>query len=152
MRSALISIALVMLCVGRVGAGELFVAPNGDDAGSGSQESPFASLQRARDEIRTLKGRGAITEPMRVIVADGHYHLTEPLELSPKDSGTPDAPVTYQAADGARPVLQRRTQDSKLEARSRWSVDRSGSRCCQRPMVFRTAVRQWATGCPRSRT
>jgi hypothetical protein len=52
-----------------------------------------------------LKAKGAITEPVRVNVADGKYTLAEPFVLQPEDSGTKQAPVTYQAAPGARPVF-----------------------------------------------
>ena len=105
MRIGLLVITFLVACPGRTIALDLYVSPTGDDEGSGSLEIPFASLHRARDEIRTLKGKGAIDGPVRVIVADGNYDLSTPFELLPQDSGTRDAPVIYQAADGARPVF-----------------------------------------------
>ncbi|MGQ9731255.1 MAG: right-handed parallel beta-helix repeat-containing protein [Candidatus Zipacnadales bacterium] len=87
----------------------LYVAPDGDDGWSGRlprpnaerTDGPFASLRGARDALRGLPRREAV----RVIVADGRYTLTEPLWFTPLDSGTPQAPVTYEAASGARPVF-----------------------------------------------
>jgi len=91
----------------------LYVSPNGNDRWSGRLEQvnaaktdgPAASLAGARDTIRRLKSEGPITEPVRVIVSDGTYRLTEPFVLTPQDSGTEQCPVTYEAAAGAGPVF-----------------------------------------------
>ncbi len=60
-----------------------FVAPNGDDAGPGRREAPFATLARARDAARGLEAG----KPRRIVVEVGDYFLSEPLELGPEDSG-----------------------------------------------------------------
>ena len=91
----------------------LYVSTQGNDKWSGRREKPnrnrtngpVASLAGARDAIRRLKSRGAITEPVRVIVTDGTYTLSEPFTLTPQDSGTKECPISYEAADGARPVF-----------------------------------------------
>jgi parallel beta-helix repeat protein len=82
----------------------IHVAPTGDDAADGSQAAPVASLIGARDAVRRLRAEGK-TGPVRVTVADGAYHIAEPLALEPEDGGTADAPVRYEAAPGARPVF-----------------------------------------------
>ncbi len=86
-------------------AADFYVSPTGDDAAAGTVESPFASLQRARDAVREWRrgesGAGAVT----IHVADGRYELCEPLVLESQDSGTSDSPVVYQAQPGARPVF-----------------------------------------------
>ncbi len=73
----------------------LHVAPDG----------PLTSLQSARDRIRALKRQNPLGQPVRVLVADGVYPLTETLVLTPEDSGTAEAPIVYQAAKGAKPVF-----------------------------------------------
>ena len=87
----------------------LYVATNGNDAWSGIQvepnaqksEGPFATLERARDEIRKLKKRGGLPAGGVVVeICGGIYERTETLELLAEDSGTPDAPVVYQARRG----------------------------------------------------
>src|SRR2546425_1594071 len=91
----------------------LHVSPAGNAAWSGQltkpnagkTDGPLASLAGARDAIHKLKTQGALTKPIRVLVADGLYSLTEPLVFTPEDSGTDAAPVTYEAARGARPVF-----------------------------------------------
>jgi hypothetical protein len=84
---------------------DFYVAASGDDTNAGTKEKPFATLTRARDAVRELKSQGPLDGPTRVIVADGNYTLREPFVLLPEDSGTPQSPVIYQAAAGAKPVL-----------------------------------------------
>jgi hypothetical protein len=52
-----------------------------------------------------MKTATTITEPVRVVVMDGTYILNEPFILTPRDSGTKDSRVRYEAAPGARPVF-----------------------------------------------
>ncbi|MGM0485244.1 MAG: right-handed parallel beta-helix repeat-containing protein [Planctomycetota bacterium] len=86
-------------------AGEFHVAPTGNDDNPGTQAAPFATLGRARDAVRTLKAEGPLTDPVRVVVADGRYALTEPLVLQPQDGGTAESPIIYEAAPDAAPVF-----------------------------------------------
>lgn len=78
----------------------LSVAPYGDDRNPGTQAKPFATLERARDEIRRLKQDGKITGPVTVEIAGGIYQLTRPLEFTAADSGTPAHPIEYRARPG----------------------------------------------------
>jgi hypothetical protein len=48
---------------------------------------------------------GTITGPVRVIVQDGTYVLSEPFILTSEDSGTSECPISYESADGARPIF-----------------------------------------------
>ncbi|HBO44720.1 MAG TPA: hypothetical protein DD670_12480, partial [Planctomycetaceae bacterium] len=84
---------------------ELHVSPSGNDGSPGTREMPLATLVGARDVVRARKAQGDLDKPVRVIVADGRYHLAEPLVLRPEDGGTATAPIIYEAAPGARPVF-----------------------------------------------
>jgi hypothetical protein len=105
-------LALVAL-VGSARSGEVYVAPDGKDQWSGrvarpnaeKTDGPVASLAGARDVIRRMKKQGPLAAPVRVIVAAGTYQLAEPIVFTPEDSGTAQAPIVYEAAEGARPVL-----------------------------------------------
>ncbi len=101
--------ALIVACIlvlpSLASGADFYVSPTGDDAGPGTAERPFATLTRARDAVRELKSKGPVTEPVQVHVVDGIYKISEPLVLAPQDSGTKDAPITYMAASGARPVF-----------------------------------------------
>ena len=89
----------------------IHVAPNGNDAWSGrsatevSGDGPLASLAGARDAIRKLKAKGPLEQPVRVSFAAGTYPMSGPADFGPGDSGSVAAPVSYEAAVGARPVL-----------------------------------------------
>ncbi len=91
----------------------LHVAPDGRDDWSGTlarpaadgSDGPFATLVGARDALRQRRQSGPLRESVRVVVADGVYPLRGPMEFEPQDSGTAEAPVSFEAAPGARPVL-----------------------------------------------
>src|ERR1035437_11148814 len=68
-------------------------------------DGPLATLLGARDAIRRLKQTGQLTEAVKVVVAEGQYDRNLPLELDSKDTGTEQAPITYEAAKGAHPVF-----------------------------------------------
>ena len=96
-----------------VQAMNLYVSPDGNDKWSGKQaqpdssrtDGPLASLRGARDRLRQLRSIARIPEPIRVIIADGRYTLSEPFILEPQDSGAGQLSVSYEAAAGARPVF-----------------------------------------------
>ncbi|HSI85811.1 MAG TPA: right-handed parallel beta-helix repeat-containing protein [Candidatus Methylacidiphilales bacterium] len=75
----------------------IYVAPDGNDQGDGSQSNPFATPLRARDAVRETLRRGVGAE---VILRGGTYQLAEPLSLGTEDSGTERLPVLWRAADG----------------------------------------------------
>ena len=84
----------------------LYVAPNGSDAGGGTLAQPFATLERARDAIRTLKAHGGLPAGgVRVVVRGGTYRLRETFALSAQDSGDALQPIVYQSAPGETPVF-----------------------------------------------
>jgi len=87
----------------------LYVATQGNDAWSGrlaesneaQNDGPLASLEGARDTIRTLKQEKALpAQGVTVTVRGGTYALAKPFELSAGDSGTEAAPIAYAAASG----------------------------------------------------
>src|SRR5260370_8741060 len=72
----------------------LHVSPDGNAAWSGRltkpnagrTDGPLASLAGARDAIRKLKAQGAVTKPIRVLVATHPYSLTHPPTFPPAHS------------------------------------------------------------------
>jgi len=99
-------------------AREFYVALDGNGTNPGTKTKPFATLIRARDAARELRK----TEPIDVIIREGTYYLPEPLVLGTRDSGTPNAPVTWRAEEKKKVVLSGgrliegtwRTDDGKL--------------------------------------
>lgn len=86
-------------------AADVYVAPGGDDAGAGTVEKPFATLERARDAVRALKAAGLPEGGVTVWLADGDYFRSEPFALTAADGGEAGKPVVYRAVDGAHPRL-----------------------------------------------
>ncbi len=83
---------------------QFYVASGGDDTATGSQAAPFASIERARDEIRKLRESGN-KDSVDVILRGGSYFLPNGLKFGPKDSGTETAPVAYKAFPNEKPIL-----------------------------------------------
>jgi len=104
---------------------KLYVSPNGNDLWSGinamggAPDGPLASLKGARDRVRRLKSKkGATDRGVRVIFADGVYELDKTVVFTGADSGSARGPITYEAAEGAKPVISggRRITGFKLSS------------------------------------
>ncbi len=84
----------------------LYVSPQGRDSWPGRLDRPLATLAGARDKVRALRRGAALAgRPVTVLVRGGVYPLAAPLVFAPEDSGTADAPVTYAAYPGEKPVI-----------------------------------------------
>ena len=87
----------------------LFVASDGNDNWSGriatpneaKNDGPFATLEKARDEIRKLKQSGQMpSSGVTVEIGGGSYYLEKTFVLEEADSGDENAPIVYRARDG----------------------------------------------------
>lgn len=85
----------------------LFVSPTGDDSRDGrSVTGAFATITRARDEIRKIKSAGGLPDGgVRVEILGGKYVLRDSLEFTAADSGTSKAPVIYQSSGNQNVVF-----------------------------------------------
>lgn len=107
---------------------QFYVALNGRDSWSGSLaepagdggDGPFATIDRARDAVRGLKGSGQLQGSVGVWIRGGRYFRTEPLVFGPEDS----APVTYAGYPGERPIIDGGRQITG------WRVEQLGSQEC----------------------
>ncbi|MBC8325074.1 MAG: PDZ domain-containing protein [Verrucomicrobia subdivision 3 bacterium] len=79
----------------------IYVSPNGNDANSGDQHSPLASIAAAQNSAREYAGKEAVT----VHVADGIYYLPKTLMFTPEDSGSKDHPILYTSQTEGGAVL-----------------------------------------------
>jgi hypothetical protein len=80
-----------------------YVAVNGDDTNPGTAELPFASIERARDVIRTISP--AMKGPILVYVHGGVYPVSETIQFGVMDSGQNGFDIIYRAAEGETPVF-----------------------------------------------
>lgn len=83
----------------------LYVSSQGHDAATGTRDAPFASIERARDEIRRLKQDDTLPEGATVYIGEGVYQLKKSLRFTKEDSGTAEAPIVYQAVSAKKVVL-----------------------------------------------
>jgi hypothetical protein len=78
---------------------KLWVSTSGNDiSGDGSRSAPFQTIDRARLAVRRSSFRGQRT--IAVNIEPGTYSVSSPLTFDSGDSGSPNAPVIYQAAPG----------------------------------------------------
>lgn len=98
MRAVVAGVLFLAIAAGSL-SGAVYVSPQGDDAAVGTREAPLATLMAARDRVRTL------AEDRTVVLMDGVYRLTEPLELSATDGGTADRPVVWRAECRGKAVV-----------------------------------------------
>jgi len=113
----------------------LHISPNGNDGWSGNlarpnrerTDGPVASLAGARDRLRQLRTAGQLKGPVRVQIQEGTYRLWEPVVFTPEDSGSKAAPITYEAAPGARPIFSagRAITGFKIDGHGLWVADLS---------------------------
>ena len=94
-----VAISLLIAAVGF--SSTVHVCPTGNDSGDGTLDAPFATLNRARDFVRVKRKAGELDDgPIFINLHAGAYLVTETLNLTAEDSGTPDSPVIWQAAPG----------------------------------------------------
>ncbi len=71
---------------------DFYVSPDGNDENDGSSEHPFATVERARDAVRSIDRTGL--DGITVAIKAGDYRISS-LDFTAEDSGTEECPVTY---------------------------------------------------------
>lgn len=107
------ALALLPLWVGGCGDDEpdvdadsgrvVYVSPQGSDANPGTLHSPFKTLIKARDVVRTLNG--GMESDVHVVLRGGLYSIESPITLDARDSGSNGFRVVYRAYEHETPVL-----------------------------------------------
>ena len=94
-------LAFLLAGVFAASAAEFHVALNGKDSNRGTRSSPFASLERARAAVRSLKqSSGLPADGVTIWIQGGEYPLASTFELGPDDGGETNRPVVYRAVEG----------------------------------------------------
>jgi len=96
-------------------AGQVWVAPDGNDGNEGSQAKPVASLQKAQELLRALKAK-TVGGALAVTLKPGEYKITKALVLTGEDSGSEKSPIVWRAEKPGTAVLYggARIRDWKL--------------------------------------
>lgn len=75
-----------------------YVSPNGNDANSGAEDAPFATVQGARDSVRaSLQRPNRAPGSIEVIIQPGRYFVGETWSLTAPDSGSVESQIAYRA-------------------------------------------------------
>jgi hypothetical protein len=78
----------------------LYVSTAGSDANPGTADKPFATLERARDQVRRRRAdRRPPDGGVAIELLGGVYTMSRPFELRADDSGKDGAPVVYRARE-----------------------------------------------------
>ncbi len=107
---------------------ELYVAPDGNDANTGTRKTPLATIAAARDAAREYRG-----EPVTVCFRGGTYYLGEPVVFTAEDSRTENAPLIFAAVPGERPVIS-----GGMKVDLKWTPYRDGIMQAEVPPGFTT--------------
>jgi hypothetical protein len=94
----LFSFLLLPLCFLGAQAGvtarTIYVSPAGRDVNPGTEGKPFATLERARNEVRLIR-RSSPGEAVTVVLGKGTYQRDSTFRLGSGDGGDSLAPVRY---------------------------------------------------------
>lgn len=103
----IISILIVCLTIWTAGAAEIYVAPTGNDKNQGTENSPFATVNRALREARELRRLNQIhkDEDIRILLKGGTYYLSEPIFVRPEDSGTETSTTSIESMNEEAVIL-----------------------------------------------
>ena len=80
----------------------IYVSPEGNDENDGSENSPFKTINRAKDEVQKIIPKG-VTGDIEVILGGGTY--AENITFTEKDSGLGHYRVIYKNKEGEKPVV-----------------------------------------------
>lgn len=76
---------------------EFYVSADGNDNGDGSQQSPFKTIERAKQEVKKYNAK--MTGDIAVNILGGTYYQTESIDFLTEDSGFNGYNVIYRGID-----------------------------------------------------
>ena len=99
-----------------------YVSPTGDDGNPGTESKPFATITRARDEVRTVNRE--MKDDVVVVLRGGTYAVDATIVLDHRDGGTGGHRVIYKNHPGEAPVISggRRITGWQPDAGARWKA------------------------------
>ena len=92
----------VTICLAAVQA-TFYVAPNGSDTNPGTETSPFATIEKAKQAVRTVNRQ--MSGDVMVVLQGGTYRIDRTIVFGPEDSGANGHNVIYRAAPGETPII-----------------------------------------------
>ena len=80
-----------------------YVSPDGSDANGGMIDTPFRTIEKARDAVRAIASN--MSEDITVYLRGGTYELANTLTFDQRDSGTNGFSVIYENYPSESPVV-----------------------------------------------
>lgn len=77
----------------------LYVAPNGNDAGQGTKKKPFASISKAVAQARNVPGN------INICLTGGTYYLGQPVIFTSEDSRKESEKLTIKNLDNQKVII-----------------------------------------------
>lgn len=102
----IVCLAMVAIPVSTVHAetqATFYVSPSGSDSNPGTFAQPFATLGKARDEVRAINSD--MTGDIYVYLRGGTYTLSDTFELDSSDSGTNGYNIIYKNYADEKPII-----------------------------------------------
>ncbi len=82
-----------------------YVSNKGRDKNEGTKNSPFKSIEAARDAIRAIKSKKGLPKGgIHVVLLEGNYKV-KAIDFTSEDSGTKEAPIVYKGIKQGHVVL-----------------------------------------------
>ncbi|HNS32262.1 MAG TPA: right-handed parallel beta-helix repeat-containing protein, partial [bacterium] len=75
----------------------IYVSLEGKDTNPGTKEKPFATVQRAQEEVRKIKAQGMPEGGIAIYIRGGKYFITDTITFEKEDSGTENSPIVYRS-------------------------------------------------------
>lgn len=103
-----VRLIVIMICFYQIPvySQKIYLSPAGNDNNPGTIDKPFATLTAANEKAREIRKSNQVIQPIEVIALEGEYFMMQPLNLTPFDGGTPDAPLVFKADAGKKAVFR----------------------------------------------
>lgn len=100
-------LTILLTIVMNMSAGDIYVSPDGNDRGDGTQTNPLRTIHQALRQAREWRrlSDSRLTNGINIILRAGNYKMDEPLFIRPEDSGTEDSPTRIRSMEGEKAVL-----------------------------------------------
>ena len=98
MKRSILTFCILIFLISQISARDFYIAKNGSDKNPGTKSKPFATLEKARDAVRTFKTEnGMPKQGFTIWLRQGKYSIQKTFELNETDSGKKKARIIYRA-------------------------------------------------------
>jgi len=135
-QSLLLIVISLLLAAGCNQGSEYYVSPSGNDTNPGTREKPFASIEKAKEAVRSV-WQSKQHADIKVYLDGGVYRLEEPIIFKPEDSGRENFQVIYKAMEGEKPIISGGMQINSWEQNEQGFWTAKVPPVNERPWIFR---------------